>query len=164
MLCTDYILSGNYSISRVLYIDADRPPIIQMVQEALLERPSADDGCYLAGPYVPSFHFRAEATTYKNTVVSRMEPQGGDPEVTPAAEQLGSCNTRNGESQKILRSQTKHLNIKTPPGTEPQNTATWAQAARGEFLESQQGYRLPSLSGYLRSSTSSTPPHPYPLG
>lgn len=86
MLCTDYILSGNYSISRVLYIDADPPPIIQIVKEALLERLSEEGGCYLAGPYVPSFHFRAEATTYKNTVVSRMELQGGDPKVTLAAD------------------------------------------------------------------------------
>ena len=47
--------------------------------------------------------------------------------------------THKTKSQKILRSQTKYLKIKTPPGTEPQNTDTWAQAARGEFLETQQG-------------------------
>lgn len=58
----------------------------KMSRQALLERPCEEEGCYLAGPYVPSFHFRAEAATYENVVVTWMKFQGSDSKVTLTTE------------------------------------------------------------------------------
>lgn len=67
-------------------MDAALTPIVQLIGQALPGKGQAREAWYLAGPYIPSFDFGAEASTHKKAVVFGMKLQGSDPEVTLTTE------------------------------------------------------------------------------